>query len=51
MIVGQDQVDWLAVRESTCRVGPHPLECRIRMTRQRTKVIVTRTPIRHIAGG
>jgi hypothetical protein len=51
MITGQDQVDWLAMRESTCRVGPHPLECRIRMTRQRTQVIVTRTPIRHIAGG
>lgn len=45
MIEGQDQIDWLVVRDRTCRVGPDPLACRIRMTRQRTRVIITR-PLR-----
>jgi hypothetical protein len=49
MINGQDQVDWLAVRASTCGRAADPLACRIRVTRQRTHVIVTRAPIRHIA--
>ena len=42
MITGADQVAWLQVRESTCRVGPDPLRCRIRMTRERTRVIIGR---------
>jgi hypothetical protein len=42
MITGADQVAWLQVRESTCRVGPNPLRCRIRMTRERTHVIIGR---------
>lgn len=50
MMVGQDQVDWLAVRERTCRVGPDPLGCRIRMARQRTRMIVTRAAIGHSGG-
>lgn len=48
MIQGQDQVDWLVLRDRTCRVGPDPVACRIRMTRERTHVIVTRNPIPHI---
>ena len=49
MIMGQDQIDWVAMRDSACRVGPNPLRCRIRMTRQRTRAIVTRIPMQHIA--
>jgi uncharacterized protein YecT (DUF1311 family) len=40
MITGDDQVAWLQVRENTCRVGPDPLGCRIRVTRERTHVIL-----------
>jgi uncharacterized protein YecT (DUF1311 family) len=47
MIQGNDQVAWLAIRDRTC-IGPNPLPCRIRMTRERTRVIVTRTPIVHV---
>lgn len=47
MIEGDDQVAWIAIRNRTC-VGPNALPCRIRMTRERTRVIVTRNPIRHI---
>jgi len=47
MINGEDQVAWIAIRDRTC-VGPNPLPCRIRMTRQRTRIIVTRNPIVHI---
>ena len=34
-----DQTAWLAVRASTC-VGPNALGCRVRMTRERIRVIV-----------
>jgi uncharacterized protein YecT (DUF1311 family) len=34
-----EQVSWLAVRASTC-VGPNALGCRVRMTRERTRVIL-----------
>jgi len=44
MITGDDQVAWLQVRENTCRVGPDPLRCRIRMTRERTHMIIKRRP-------
>ena len=47
MIEGDDQVAWIAIRDRTC-IGPNPLPCRIRMTRERTLVIVTRNPIQHI---
>jgi uncharacterized protein YecT (DUF1311 family) len=40
MIVGADQVAWIQVREDTCRVGPDPLRCHIRMTRERTHVLI-----------
>ncbi|HEX4065601.1 MAG TPA: hypothetical protein VHZ09_06215 [Acidobacteriaceae bacterium] len=48
MIEGQDQVDWLVVRTRTCGLSPDPLACRIRMTRERTRVIVFRNPVPHI---
>jgi uncharacterized protein YecT (DUF1311 family) len=47
MIEGDDQIAWIAIRDRTC-VGLDPLPCRIRMTHERTRVIVTRNPIQHI---
>jgi len=47
MIVGQDQIAWIQVRDETCRAGPDRLRCRIRMTRKRTQVIINRKPIPH----
>ncbi len=46
MINGEDQIAWIAIRDRTC-IGPNPLPCRIRMTRERTRVIVTRPPVVH----
>jgi len=40
MITGDGQVAWIRVRDNTCNVGPNPLNCRIRMTRQRTHAII-----------
>lgn len=45
MIVGQDQTAWIQVRENTCRIGPDPVRCRIRMTRERTQVFIRRRPM------
>jgi hypothetical protein len=42
MIADQDQVAWFLVRDNTCRVGPDPLSCRIRMARERTRTIIQR---------
>ncbi len=42
MINDQDQIAWIQVRDSTCRVGPDPLGCRIRLTRERTHAIIQR---------
>jgi uncharacterized protein YecT (DUF1311 family) len=47
MITGEDQVAWLQVRQNTCGRGPDPLGCRIRMTHQRTAVIIHRGPVVH----
>jgi uncharacterized protein YecT (DUF1311 family) len=50
MIVGEDQVAWIRVRDDTCRISPDRLRCRIRMTRERTHVIINRhlvPPPRH----
>jgi hypothetical protein len=44
MIVGQDQLAWTQVRFDTCRVGPDPLQCHIRLTRERTHVIINGKP-------
>jgi hypothetical protein len=51
MITGGDRVAWLQVRDSTCRVGPDPLGCRIRMTRERTHLILRRIPVPRPAHG
>jgi uncharacterized protein YecT (DUF1311 family) len=45
MITGDDQTAWLQVRYNTCRVGPDPLGCRIRLTRERTHLIIRRRPV------
>jgi hypothetical protein len=42
MIEGPEQVAWIQLRENTCGVGPDPLACRIRLTREHTRVIVHR---------
>ncbi len=47
MIEDQDQVVWIQVRDDTCRSGPDPLACHIRMTRDRTRVILHRGPAPH----
>jgi hypothetical protein len=51
MITGGDQAAWLQVRENTCRVGPDPLGCRIRLTRERTHQIIMRRVVPHPARG
>jgi uncharacterized protein YecT (DUF1311 family) len=48
MITGADQVAWLQVRFNTCRIGLDPLRCRIRMTREHTRVIIRRHPTVHL---
>jgi uncharacterized protein YecT (DUF1311 family) len=45
MIFGEDQIAWIRVRDDTCRVGPYRLRCRIRMTRERTHVMINRQPV------
>jgi hypothetical protein len=47
MIRGDDLVAWLQVRDNICRVGPDPLGCRIRMTRQHTHGIIKPHPVPH----
>jgi uncharacterized protein YecT (DUF1311 family) len=47
MITGEDQVAWLQVRANTCGHGPDPVGCRIRMTHERTAVIIKRGPVAH----
>jgi len=39
-MIGQDQVEWIQMRNSTCGAGPDPLACRIRISRERTNVII-----------
>ncbi len=40
MINDPSQVAWVQLRNNTCLSGPDLLGCRIRMTRERTRVIV-----------
>lgn len=40
MISGPSQVAWIQLRENTCRLGPDPLGCRIRLTRARTRLFL-----------
>lgn len=44
MISGPSQVAWIQYRENTCRVGPDPLGCRIRLTRARTRLFLRQQP-------
>ncbi len=45
--VESDQVVWIKLRDETCREGPDRLKCRIRMTHERTRVLIAR---RHAPG-
>jgi uncharacterized protein YecT (DUF1311 family) len=40
--VESDQVAWIRLRDETCKVGPDRLHCRIRMTHERTHVLISR---------
>jgi uncharacterized protein YecT (DUF1311 family) len=42
MIASPDQAAWIQVRDDTCRVAPDLLRCRIRITRERTHLILNR---------
>ena len=44
--VGQDQIAWLQVRDTSCTGGLDPLACRIRITREHTRGIIGPRPIR-----
>ena len=44
-MLGPDQVAWIQVRNTTCGAGPNPLQCRILMTRERTRLIINRHPL------
>jgi len=48
MIEGPDQVAWIQVRNNTCRAVPDRLGCRIRITRERTRVIINRHSVAQI---
>jgi uncharacterized protein YecT (DUF1311 family) len=39
-MLGPDQVAWIGVRDQSCGLGPVGLGCRIRVTRQRTRVLL-----------
>ena len=43
--IGPDQVAWIGVRDRTCGGGMDPLGCRIRVTREHTRVILHRGPV------
>ena len=40
--VESDQVEWIKLRDETCRIGPDRLKCRIRMTHERTRALIKR---------
>jgi uncharacterized protein YecT (DUF1311 family) len=42
MIAGPDQAAWIELRDDTCRAVSDQLRCRIRVTRERTHVIINR---------
>jgi uncharacterized protein YecT (DUF1311 family) len=39
-MLGSDQVAWIGMRDQSCGLGPVGLPCRIRITRQRTRVLL-----------
>jgi hypothetical protein len=46
-MIGQDQLVWIQTRNSTCGGGPNPLGCRIRVSRERTHMIIHGAPVAH----
>lgn len=40
--VESDQGAWIRLRDETCKIGPERLRCRIRMTHERTRVLINR---------
>jgi hypothetical protein len=44
-MIGQDQLAWIQTRNSTCGGGPDPLGCHIRLSRERTHMIIHRGPV------
>jgi len=42
LIYDNEQITWIGERDNTCRVGPSPLDCHIRMTQIRTHVLMGR---------
>jgi hypothetical protein len=40
--VESDQIEWIRLRDTTCKAGPERLHCRIRMTHERTHVLIAR---------
>jgi hypothetical protein len=47
MAAESDQTVWIRLRDETCKEGPERLKCRIRMTHERTRVLIGR---RHTPG-
>jgi uncharacterized protein YecT (DUF1311 family) len=45
LITGTDMAEWMQLRENACKSSPDPLQCRIRMTRGRIRVITTPRPV------
>ena len=39
-MLGGDQLAWIGIRDQSCGIGPVGLPCRIRLTRQRTRVLI-----------
>jgi uncharacterized protein YecT (DUF1311 family) len=42
MTIETDQIDWIKLREESCKSGPDRLKCRIHMTHERTHVLINR---------
>jgi len=39
-VQGEDQLAWISLREQSCGLGPAGLQCRLRLTRQRTQALI-----------
>ena len=46
MIQSGEQIDFVALRDNTCRRGPDPVGCRIRMTHERIGMVARRPAMR-----
>jgi uncharacterized protein YecT (DUF1311 family) len=51
MIVGPEQVAWIQVRDNTCRVRTDRLRCRVRLTHERTHLIINRHAVAQLPHG